>query len=138
MAQMQAIAGHDTSRAPAAIELPTLVIHGTLDQMLPVQNGRMIAGLIPDSRLEIFDGVGHLFFWERPEQLGRAGASARRRACLTRAELRIQTDDGVTLAGEDWIPPARAQADRAAARPHGDASLCGDGLAHAASARDTA
>jgi 3-oxoadipate enol-lactonase len=36
--------------------------------MLPVQNGRMIAGLIPDSRLEIFDGVGHLFFWERPEQ----------------------------------------------------------------------
>ena len=68
MAQMQAIAGHDTSARLPSIELPTLVLHGTLDQMLPVQNGRMIAGLIPDSRLEIFDGVGHLFFWERPEQ----------------------------------------------------------------------
>jgi 3-oxoadipate enol-lactonase len=68
MAQMQAIAGHDTSARLSSIELPTLVLHGTLDQMLPVQNGRIIAGLIPDSRLEIFDGVGHLFFWERPEQ----------------------------------------------------------------------
>jgi 3-oxoadipate enol-lactonase len=67
MAQMQAIAGHDTSARLRSLELPTLVLHGTLDEMLPVQNGRMIAGLIPDSRLQIFDGVGHLFFWERPE-----------------------------------------------------------------------
>jgi 3-oxoadipate enol-lactonase len=68
MAQMQAIGGHDTSARLPSIELPTLVLHGTLDRMLPVQNGRMIAELIPGSRLEIFDGVGHLFFWERPEQ----------------------------------------------------------------------
>ncbi len=68
MAQMQAIGGHDTSARLPSIELPTLVLHGTLDQMLPVQNGRMIAGLIPGSQLEIFDDVGHLFFWERPEQ----------------------------------------------------------------------
>ena len=68
MAQMRAIAGHDTSGRLAEIELPTLVLHGTLDEMLPVQNGRMIAGLIPGSSLEIFDGVGHLFFWEQPER----------------------------------------------------------------------
>ena len=68
MAQMQAIAGHDSSARLPSIELPTLVLHGTLDQMLPVQNGHLIAGLIPDSRLEIFEDVGHLFFWERPER----------------------------------------------------------------------
>ena len=68
MAQMQAIAGHDSSARLPSIEPPTLVLHGTLDQMLPVQNGHLIAELIPDSRLEIFDGVGHLFFWERPER----------------------------------------------------------------------
>jgi 3-oxoadipate enol-lactonase len=68
MAQMQAIAGHDTSARLPSIELPTLVLHGTLDQMLPVQNGHLIAGLIPDSRLEIFDRTGHLFFWEQPER----------------------------------------------------------------------
>lgn len=68
MEQMRAITEHDTSARLPEIKLPTLVIHGTLDQMLPVQNGRMIAGLIPDAQLEIFEGVGHLFFWERPER----------------------------------------------------------------------
>jgi 3-oxoadipate enol-lactonase len=68
MEQMRAITEHDTSARLPEIALPTLVVHGTLDQMLPVQNGRMIAGLIPDSQLEIFEGVGHLFFWEQPER----------------------------------------------------------------------
>jgi pimeloyl-ACP methyl ester carboxylesterase len=68
MEQMRAITQHDTSARLPEIALPTLVIHGTLDQMLPVQNGHMIAGLIPDSHLEIFDGVGHMFFWEQPER----------------------------------------------------------------------
>jgi pimeloyl-ACP methyl ester carboxylesterase len=48
--------------------MPTLVIHGTEDLMLPVENGRQIAGLIGGSRLEIFDGTGHLFFWEQPDR----------------------------------------------------------------------
>jgi pimeloyl-ACP methyl ester carboxylesterase len=68
MEQMRAITEHDTSARLPEIALPTLIIHGTLDQMLPVQNGRMIAGLIPDSQLEIFEGIGHLFFWEQPER----------------------------------------------------------------------
>jgi 3-oxoadipate enol-lactonase len=68
MRQMQAIAGHDTSARLPGVSVPTQVVHGTLDELLPVQNGHMIAGLIPNSRLEIFDGVGHLFFWEKPER----------------------------------------------------------------------
>lgn len=68
MRQMQAIAGHDTSARLPELRAPTLVVHGTLDEMLPVQNGRMIAGLIPGSRLEIFEDVGHLFFWEDPQR----------------------------------------------------------------------
>jgi pimeloyl-ACP methyl ester carboxylesterase len=67
MAQAQAIAAHDTQARLPELEMPTLVIHGTEDQMLPVANGHLIASAIPDSRLEILDGVGHLFFWERPE-----------------------------------------------------------------------
>jgi 3-oxoadipate enol-lactonase len=67
MAQMQACAAHDTNARLAALEMPTLVIHGTADELLPVPNGRLIASRIPGSQLEIFDGVGHLFFWERPE-----------------------------------------------------------------------
>jgi pimeloyl-ACP methyl ester carboxylesterase len=68
MAQLQACVAHDTSTRLQELTTPTLVIHGTDDLMLPVENGRQIARLVPGSRLEIFDGVGHLFFWEQPER----------------------------------------------------------------------
>jgi len=66
--QLQAIMGHDTSARLPEVAVPTLVVHGTDDQMLPAVNGEMVAGLIPGARLELLDGVGHLFFWERPER----------------------------------------------------------------------
>jgi 3-oxoadipate enol-lactonase len=59
---------HDTNARLPGLRTPTLVIHGTEDQMIPVANGSLIAERIPDSRLEIFDDVGHLFFWERAER----------------------------------------------------------------------
>lgn len=68
MAQLQACATHDTSARLKDLTMPTLVLHGTDDQMLPVENGPLIASRIPGSSLEIFDGVGHLFFWERPDR----------------------------------------------------------------------
>ena len=67
-AQMVAIGSHDTSERLHEISAPTLVIHGTADQMLPVSNATAIADRIPGARLELFEGVGHLFFWERPER----------------------------------------------------------------------
>ena len=68
MGQLQAISQHDTSARLDDVAAPTLVVHGTDDQMLPVANARMIAERIPGSRLEIFDGIGHLFFVEEPER----------------------------------------------------------------------
>ena len=67
-AQMQACMAHDTHDRLPGLAAPTLVIHGTEDQMLPVANGRLIAELVPGSELEILDGVGHLFFWEQAER----------------------------------------------------------------------
>ena len=66
--QTRAVAGHDTHARLGEIALPTLVVHGTVDQTLPVANGEMIAELIPGARLELLEGVGHLFFLERPER----------------------------------------------------------------------
>jgi pimeloyl-ACP methyl ester carboxylesterase len=68
MAQMQACMAHDTSSRLSQLTMPTLVIHGTEDQMLPVANARAIASRIPGAQLEILEGVGHLFFWEQPER----------------------------------------------------------------------
>jgi pimeloyl-ACP methyl ester carboxylesterase len=68
MAQMQACAAHDTSARLPGLRVPTLIVHGTEDKLLPVGNAHLMASLIPGARLEIMDGVGHLFFWERPER----------------------------------------------------------------------
>lgn len=69
MRQVQAIMAHDTSERLGEIAAPTLVVHGTADQMLASANGELVASLIPDARLELLEGVGHLFFWERPQQV---------------------------------------------------------------------
>jgi 3-oxoadipate enol-lactonase len=65
--QLGAIGGHDTQSRLAEIAAPTLVVHGTADKLIPVANGELIASLIPGARLEILDGVGHMFWWEQPE-----------------------------------------------------------------------
>jgi 3-oxoadipate enol-lactonase len=68
MEQMRAIAGHDTTARLRQIDAPTLIVHGSDDQMLPVLNAHLIARRIPQARLEIIEGAGHLFFWEQPDR----------------------------------------------------------------------
>ncbi len=67
MAQLQACMAHDTRSRLSGIGTPTLVIHGTEDQLLPVENGRILATAIPGAQLEILEGIGHAFFWEQPQ-----------------------------------------------------------------------
>ena len=68
MEQLSAITRHDTSARLRSLTMPTLVVHGTEDRIIPVENGHKVAGLIPDARLEILQDIGHLFFWELPER----------------------------------------------------------------------
>lgn len=68
MLQLQAIVAHDAQERLAQIAHPTVVVHGDEDRMLPVANASLIAGAIPDARLEILEGIGHLFWWEAPER----------------------------------------------------------------------
>ncbi len=66
-AQLMAGATHDTFRRLPSISAPTLVVHGRDDQMIPVENGRMIAEHIPGARLIELAGTGHLYATEVPE-----------------------------------------------------------------------
>ncbi|MFI1996054.1 alpha/beta fold hydrolase [Actinoplanes sp. NPDC020271] len=43
----------------AAIEAPTVILHGTLDQRFPAEHPRELARVIPGSRLVWLEGVGH-------------------------------------------------------------------------------
>ena len=47
------------------ISLPTLVIHGTEDAILPFDHGQALADGIPNAQLMVLEGVGH----EIPEQI---------------------------------------------------------------------
>lgn len=64
--QLRATASHDASARLGGLAMPVLVVHGDQDLMLDVANARQIAALVPGARLEILEGVGHLFWWERP------------------------------------------------------------------------
>ena len=66
--QAQAIFGHDTSGRLGEIAVPTLIVHGTEDGVLPYPNGELIASLMPAARLETFEDVGHMFWWEQPDR----------------------------------------------------------------------
>jgi pimeloyl-ACP methyl ester carboxylesterase len=71
MSQQAAVVAHDTYARLRALTVPTLVIHGTADQLLAAVNGDLVASLIAGARLELLEGAGHLFFWERPAQAAR-------------------------------------------------------------------
>lgn len=45
---------------------PTLVLAGDDDPIVPLVNGRILACLIPDARLQVIAGGGHLFVLEDP------------------------------------------------------------------------
>jgi pimeloyl-ACP methyl ester carboxylesterase len=66
MAQLQACMAHDTNARLGSLSMPTLVIHGSADMLVPPANGELIAARVPGSRLEMLDGVGHMFWWEQP------------------------------------------------------------------------
>ena len=50
----------------AAISLPTLVLWGAQDQLIPLEAGRKLSSLIKGSKLAIFDHCGHLPQEEMP------------------------------------------------------------------------
>ncbi len=69
----QALAGSrfDGSGEAGRIKSPTLVIHGSEDRYVPPSNARALAGAIPNARLRLIEGAGHLVFVERAEEVNR-------------------------------------------------------------------
>lgn len=62
------------TRSPAPIETgpisaPTLILWGDRDGLLAREGQDALATAIPGSRLRVYEGVGHLVLWERPEHV---------------------------------------------------------------------
>lgn len=67
-AQLAAGSTFDAFGRLGSIAAPTLVLHGSEDRVVDPRNAQLLAREIPDARLELLDGTGHLFFWEQPDR----------------------------------------------------------------------
>jgi 3-oxoadipate enol-lactonase len=65
-AQLFAAALHNCYGRLDRIRVPTLVVHGEHDRVIPVDNARLMAERIPGSRLRILPEAGHLYPTEEP------------------------------------------------------------------------
>ncbi|NTW83385.1 MAG: alpha/beta hydrolase [Chlorobiaceae bacterium] len=65
--QMHALARFNAEALPEKIHMPVLVVTGSDDLLIPPENSRILASRIPQASLEIIDGAGHNFFFEKPE-----------------------------------------------------------------------
>ena len=66
-AQAAAGATFDAHDRIAGLAASTLVQHGTEDVVVDPRNADVLMRLLPDAKLVLFPGAGHLYFWEEPE-----------------------------------------------------------------------
>ncbi len=57
---------HSYWRLPR-ITVPTLVLHGDQDRLIPLQNGKTVARRIPNARFQLIPGAGHILTTDQPE-----------------------------------------------------------------------
>lgn len=59
LGQIDAALAHDARHRLPSLRLPTLVVHGALDQLSPVAAGEELASLIPGAELLVVPDAGH-------------------------------------------------------------------------------
>jgi pimeloyl-ACP methyl ester carboxylesterase len=66
-AQMMAGAQHNAEARIGQITCPTLVLAGAEDRVVPPGNAERLAARLPNARVKILPGLGHMFPVEGPE-----------------------------------------------------------------------
>lgn len=65
----QTVSAHDL--LPMVIEIPSLVVWGTRDRMIPAAHATTAHHVIPGSRVELFEGAGHYPHLDDPERFAK-------------------------------------------------------------------
>ena len=65
----QTVTAHD--HLPMAVEIPTLIVWGTRDRMIPVWHATTAHQAIAGSRVELFEGAGHFPHLDDPERFAK-------------------------------------------------------------------
>ena len=67
--------GHDAAGRLLAIAVPTLVVHGEQDRLVPLANGSALTEAIPGARLHVAQGAAHVYPTDAPEVDDESSAS---------------------------------------------------------------
>jgi pimeloyl-ACP methyl ester carboxylesterase len=59
----------DALSTAAKITVPSIVIQGSRDLMTPAKGGKALAAAIPNCRLDLIEGAGHMLMSERPDDV---------------------------------------------------------------------
>lgn len=54
------------------ITQPTLVLHGEIDKIVPIESARALAAALPDAELQILEGCGHVPTLSQPKKVAEA------------------------------------------------------------------
>ncbi|MFC5950460.1 alpha/beta fold hydrolase [Pseudonocardia lutea] len=66
--QMLALSGWSSLATLPLLRRPVLLLTGDDDPAIPVINARVMSALLPDSRLHVVAGAGHLLLFDRPAE----------------------------------------------------------------------
>lgn len=97
----------DVVETASEVRMPTLVMHAHDDRVVPVEEGRLLASLIPDARFVVLDSSNHILLadepaWERfVSELGSfLGSSGAPRPAAAIDELSARERDVLELVAE--------------------------------------
>jgi pimeloyl-ACP methyl ester carboxylesterase len=76
-----------------AIAVPTLVIHGETDQLVPPENGRILARAIPNARLVMLPHASHIFLTDQLEPARDAIVAFLDQASADTAEIKTAAEN---------------------------------------------
>ena len=65
-AQLLAASLHNCHGRLGRIRVPTLIVHGAQDRVIPIANAHMTAERVPGAQLKILEDAGHLYPTEEP------------------------------------------------------------------------
>src|SRR5215218_824981 len=67
--QLYAAAGWSSLPWLHRVRHPSLIVAGEKDPSVPLANARLLAARLPDARLHVVDGGGHLFLHDEPQNV---------------------------------------------------------------------
>ena len=69
--RQRATAGYSVEKRVARIAVPTLILHGAKDRIVPVKNAHLLAARIPNARLVILENAGHACMIDHADEFNR-------------------------------------------------------------------